>query len=57
MSKPRKLNLNREILTELSAGELGSVAAGNTGVCVAYTYVCVSVYNCITEEYTCLCMD
>lgn len=57
MAKMRKLNLNREALAELSSDELGSVAGGNTGVCIAYTYVCVSVYNCITEEYTCLCWD
>lgn len=53
----RKLSVKREVLTELSSDELGGVRAGQLRpACVTNTQiVCVSVKNCITEEYTCLC--
>ncbi|HWL36580.1 MAG TPA: hypothetical protein VNQ77_10325 [Frankiaceae bacterium] len=43
------------MLSELSPEELGSVVGGDSQVCIDNTLVCVSVRNCITEEYTCIC--
>lgn len=55
MSTKRQLGLAREVLSELSPEELGSVVGGDSQVCIDNTFVCVSVRNCITEEYTCIC--
>lgn len=55
MPKTYKLSLKQETVSELSPDELGNVSAGASQVCLLWTLACVSVANCITEEYTCLC--